>query len=368
MQAFKTAVCVLICGSIAGAFRPPQARADLLLPYDGSADASTVLRITNTTQQSQSQAILGQNDSAEIGAAGVYGLATGADNANAGVVGKSLSTNGAGVVGRAETAVGNNMGVLGLSTSAAGMGVLGHSTANVGVCGRQGADFFTPLAAAGVFGVSGSPNGIGVYGLARADSGVNYGVIGHALGRYSYAGYFRGRVHVTGNFTAANKMFRIDHPLDPANRYLNHNCVESPDMMNIYNGVAKLDSRGEARVVLPEWFESLNGQFRYQLTAIGAPAPNLHVAEEIADNRFRIAGGPAGMKVSWQVTGVRQDAWANAYRTPVEEDKPAGERGSFLHPELFGDAGASSVASAPAAVAELRDAPAAQNFSFEDPE
>jgi hypothetical protein len=42
------------------------------------------------------------------------------------------------------------------------------------------------------------------------------------------------------------------------------------------------------------------------------------------------------MKVSWQVTGIRQDAWANKNRIKVEEDKPEIERGHYLHPEAFG--------------------------------
>ena len=54
---------------------------------------------------------------------------------------------------------------------------------------------------------------------------------------------------------------------------------------------------------LPDYFQAFNGDFRYQLTAIGAPGPNLYIAEEISGNRFKIAGGKAGSKVSWQVTG-----------------------------------------------------------------
>ena len=87
---------------------------------------------------------------------------------------------------------------------------------------------------------------------------------------------------------------------------------------------------------LPEWFEALNRDFRYQLTAIGGPAPSLHISNKIAQNRFRIAGGNPGLEVSWQVTGIRRDAWANAHRIPVEVDKPARERGYYLHPELYG--------------------------------
>ena len=145
-----------------------------------------------------------------------------------------------------------------------------------------------------------------------------------------------GTVHVLGTLTKGGGSFMIDHPLDPANKYLYHSFVESPDMMNVYNGNIVLDGKGEAVVTLPDWFGALNRDFRYQLTAIGAPGPNLYVAEEISNNRFKIAGGTSGGKVSWQVTGIRQDAYANAHRIPVEQDKPAAEKGTYLHPELFG--------------------------------
>jgi hypothetical protein len=107
-------------------------------------------------------------------------------------------------------------------------------------------------------------------------------------------------------------------------------------MMNVYNGNVVLDAGGEAVVDLPEWFEALNRDFRYQLTAIGRPGPDLHVADEISGNRFRIAGGKGGTKVSWQVMGIRKDAFANKHRIPVEEQKPVAERGRYLHPESFG--------------------------------
>jgi len=129
--------------------------------------------------------------------------------------------------------------------------------------------------------------------------------------------------------------FRIDHPLDPEGKYLVHSFVESPDMMNVYNGNASLDADGQAWVELPEWFETLNRDFRYQLTCIGGFAP-VYVAEEIVGNRFRIAGGEPSMTVSWQVTGVRQDPYAEKNRIPVEVDKVGDERGKYLHPEVYG--------------------------------
>jgi hypothetical protein len=89
-------------------------------------------------------------------------------------------------------------------------------------------------------------------------------------------------------------------------------------------------------VQLPDWFEAVNADYRYQLTAIGAPGPNLYIADEIEGNQFRIAGGEPGMKVSWMVTGIRHDPFAESIRTPVEEMKPLDEIGTYLHPEAYG--------------------------------
>ena len=184
-----------------------------------------------------------------------------------------------------------------------------------------------------------SQSGIGVFGVTDNSFGDGIGVYGYnssgSAGGSGYAGYFHGNVHVTGTLSKNAGSFKIDHPLDPENKYLSHSFVESPDMMNIYNGNVTLDRRGRAVVTLPSYFEALNREFRYQLTALGAPA-NLYVAEKIKGNTFRIAGGKPDMEVSWQVTGVRQDAYAEKHRIPVEEEKPAQERGTYLNPEAFG--------------------------------
>jgi hypothetical protein len=149
-----------------------------------------------------------------------------------------------------------------------------------------------------------------------------------------------GNLAVTGTLSKGGGSFKIDHPLDPANKYLYHSFVESPDMMNIYNGNVRLDESGAAWVEMPEWFEALNREFRYQLTAVGAPAPNLYVAEKIADCRFRVAGGPAGAEVSWQVTGVRHDPYALAHRIAVEVEKEEEKKGTYLYPDLYEQASA----------------------------
>jgi hypothetical protein len=156
-------------------------------------------------------------------------------------------------------------------------------------------------------------------------------VYGQTLSTAGYAGFFVGRVNVTGTLSKGGGSFKIDHPLDPENKYLYHSFVESPDMMNIYNGNVTTDAEGFATVTLPEWFEALNRDFRYQLTVIGRFAQAI-VAREVEDNRFTIQTSVPGVKVSWQVTGIRHDAFAEKHRIPVEEDKAPDERGTYLYP------------------------------------
>jgi hypothetical protein len=146
-----------------------------------------------------------------------------------------------------------------------------------------------------------------------------------------------GNVNIKGSLSKGSGSFKIDHPLDPANKYLYHSFVESPDMMNVYNGNVVTDKHGVATVVLPDYFEALNREFRYQLTPIGQFA-QAFVAQEISRNHFTIKTSKPGVKVSWQVTGVRHDAYAEANRIQVEVEKPREEQGRYLHPELFGAA------------------------------
>jgi hypothetical protein len=134
---------------------------------------------------------------------------------------------------------------------------------------------------------------------------------------------------------SGTKTFRIDHPLDPDNKFLCHSCVESPDMMNIYNGNVVLDAKGEATISLPAYFEALNKDFRYQLTCVGGAAL-VYIAEKIHANHFKIAGGREGLEVSWQVTGIRKDAYAEAHRVQVEVQKSPSERGRYLQPVELG--------------------------------
>ncbi len=145
-----------------------------------------------------------------------------------------------------------------------------------------------------------------------------------------------GNLDVSGNLSKSSGSFKIDHPVDPENMYLYHSFVESPDMMNIYNGNILTDNNGVAIVQLPDYFFTLNKDFRYQLTAIGQPS-QVFVLEEINNtNKFKIKSDKAKVKISWQVTGVRQDAWANTQRIVPEVDKEEYNKGKYLVPEAFG--------------------------------
>ena len=127
----------------------------------------------------------------------------------------------------------------------------------------------------------------------------------------------------------------IDHPQDPANKYLHHASVESSELKNFYDGVVVTDDDGYATVSLPDWFAALNEDVRYQLTVIGRFAQAI-VEQEIKGNRFVIRTNIGRVKVSWQVTGIRHDPWAQAHPLITEEPKPSQVRGTYLHPDLYG--------------------------------
>lgn len=188
-----------------------------------------------------------------------------------------------------------------------------------------------------------SPNSYGGFGyynggdqIACYAENTNSGYWGY-FGCPWWAGYFAGDVFIDGNLYKSGWVdFKIDHPLDPENKYLIHTCIESSEVLNVYSGKVILDDKGESWVEMEDWFEEINIDFRYQLTPIGAPGPNLYIAEEVHSNKFKIAGGSPGMKVSWQLTGVRNDGYAKANRVNAVQEKPDREKGYYIHPEYYG--------------------------------
>jgi hypothetical protein len=144
-----------------------------------------------------------------------------------------------------------------------------------------------------------------------------------------------GNVAITGSLSKGSGTFKIDHPVDPENKFLYHSFVESPDMMNVYNGNITTKANGEAVVTLPEYFESLNKDFRYQLTVIGDFAQAI-VYKKIANNKFVIKTNKPNIEVSWQVTGIRKDPFAEKNRVVPEVMKSPEEKGKYLHPNAYG--------------------------------
>jgi hypothetical protein len=313
-------------------------------------------------ESTQGQGVAGrsQNSNGVLGVtfgqppnAGVFGSSTTGGNGvvgfvgdGAGVAGNSIRGPGVqGISGTGNAVVGQSFGADG---RAPGAGVLGTSD-NVGVWGTSPAGIAVRGDCINGDGVLGySVNGFGVYGASTSNSGV----VGHTDGTSAagifgesssggFAGFFNGVVGIDGNLAIAGNIFKsgggfmIDHPLDPGNKYLCHSFVESPDMLNVHNGNVTTDLNGEATVALPDYFEVINQDFRYQLTVIGQFAQAI-VAQEIRNNRFTIKTDQPGVKVSWQVTGIRRDPWAVANRIAVEEEKAAADKGRYLHPELWG--------------------------------
>jgi hypothetical protein len=309
------------------------------------------------------------------GGSGVYGQGgTGANSA--GVFG--LNTNSAAIWGRS-TGIGSAIFGENTSTGLAGrfvgpVDVTGTLTVTGALTATNTSSGGTGVLGKGSTGVSGqttSSNGIGVHGDARNISEGNgvlgegkYGVFGKSntfagIGVWAqstnsqgealfadnssggYSAYFRGPVRVDGSLEVNGPLFkssgafRIDHPLDPANKFLSHSFVESPDMKNIYDGNVTTDAAGTAIVTLPDYFATLNRDYRYQLTVLGQFAQAI-VSRKIAGNSFEIRTDKPGVEVSWQVTGTRQDAYAQANPIVVEQSKPAEEQGLYLFPAGFG--------------------------------
>ena len=303
------------------------------LTLSGNTFAPTgIINATNTNTSAGAPAIVGTSGTFSEGV-GVKGIG------GPGVLGEA-NTGNFGVLGR------GGDGVRGETTSVGGAGIVGVAGAATSWAGyfagrvrvsdrnadtNGGAlivdnDTYNGVAIKatglrhGVSALGGSPETAALY--ARNDNG----------GR---AADFAGNVHVAGSLSKASGTFLIDHPLDPANKYLAHSFVESPEMLNLYTGVVRSDRRGRATVRMPEWFDALNRTFTYQLTVIGSPA-RAWVGREIEANAFTVRTTAPRTKLSWMVTGVREDAYAERNRVEVETPKAPADRGRYLYPEGFG--------------------------------
>jgi len=217
----------------------------------------------------------------------------------------------------------------------------GHGVKGIGVNGIVGESNYT--AGYGVFGRNNSAAdpGIGVYGVGvtgvsgqSTNNALSYGLYSHDdCGIYN-------NLDVGGAFSAnGTKSFIIDHPADPDNKFLKHFCIESNEVLNMYRGTVILNDQGEAIVELPAYFSTININFSYQLTPVGASMPNLYVKSEIgANNTFVLSGGAANAKVSWTVYTERNDKVMqnNPDMKNSEPLKTGKYKGKYCNPEFFG--------------------------------
>ena len=303
--------------------------------------------------------VSGSSDSTGGGAAGVAGFlsasAPGPDSGAVRGVSFGMTSNGPGVFGMHYEGSGRAPGVLGAtySLTAGAAGVSGVvlpippalSTTAANTAGVYGTINSAAANTAGVRGDNGNTNCCGM-GVAGFHAGQGIGVYGEAQNGFAvsgfspnnWSGYFQGSVNVVGTLYKSSGAFRIDNPIDPAHSYLQHSFVESPDMKNVYDGVVTTNGKGFGAVKLPAWFQALNRDFRYQLTVVGKAHWDAKAAvwDEIAHNRFTIRTDQANVKVSWQVTGIRHDPYANAHRIETVVLKLGKAEGRYVHPQLYG--------------------------------
>jgi hypothetical protein len=111
--------------------------------------------------------------------------------------------------------------------------------------------------------------------------------------------------------------------------------VGSLERLTTIGGTARTGGDGRVVVEVDAAFARWHRDIRYQLTAIGERA-TLWVADELADGRFTIASDPAGVTVSWQLTGVRDDPAAReAGPFHARVEKAPHEQGRFASPALW---------------------------------
>ncbi|MFN8139419.1 MAG: hypothetical protein U0R49_06440 [Fimbriimonadales bacterium] len=349
----------------------------------GSQPGSYIIRAVNSSSTNNSYAILGESHS---GTGFTYG-----------VNGESNSTSGRGVSGSANATTGLTFGGTFVSYSSSGVGVHGASYGPYAVVGQNymtsgtafGGWFDTDSTSGrGVYANANSPTGLTYGGYFVSDSTSGYGVYAETAGTYGVYGVSNdtsgtvygarfvsqspnGRgvygengtggatdtpygvrgfastatlgygVYAVGDLGASGvKSFRIDHPLDPENKYLLHYASESPFPQNFYNGNVTTDASGRAWVELPAYFSEINTNFKYQLTIVddseSAAFVQAKVGRKIQGNRFLIMTSAPNVEVSWEVKADRNDLRIRHNRPTDVREKGEGEKGKYQHPEYYG--------------------------------
>jgi hypothetical protein len=273
------------------------------------------------------------------------------------------STSGEAIVGRqtgatCEANIGGCVGigsVVGRHDGRGGYGVRGFVTdvlGGIGVLGQSGISGGTGTAVRG--------ENVNAANPSNALEAVTNGSGSAIFAQGTTAGTFNGSVVVNGDLTVTGTKsgFRIDDPRAPTSRTLTHTPVETNALTVTYSGNVRTDADGRAVVRLPEYAETLAGDWRYQLTPIGRFGQAI-VEREVRDGRFIVRTEHGGMKVSWNVTGMRRDPQAQSHAIDPVTEKRGRDRGRYLDPKLYGQPASRGAAESLSATPGRRGASAA---------
>lgn len=275
-----------------------------------NSSTGTALVAQTTNPATAFSAIQAESNSSSTAAAAIVGSTSGAawaitgqaeanSTAQAAMYGSNLRPGG----GHGVRGVGFN-GTVGETNNQGGFGVFGQN-----------------------FDAVGSGNGIGVAGVGY------WGVVGESSALSGGLAML-----ANGDMTATGtKPFTIDHPADPANKFLRHFSSESNEVLNIYRGNVTFDVNGEAVVEMPDYYDLINKNPSYQLTPVGGYM-QLFVKEKLENGQFVIGGGIAGAEASWTVYAERNDPYLQQYpeMRAVEMEKREGQKGKYFMPQLYG--------------------------------
>lgn len=224
---------------------------------------------------------------------------------------------------------GNTADVQSITNTGGGRGLFVSTNSDTGIWTNTSTGF------AGLDARTASSGGYGVYGVNSNSSGSGSGVVGQTAAGSGWGVYSIGNMGASGV-----KPFRIDHPLDPENKYLLHYSTESPTPQNFYSGNVTTDKNGKAWVDLPDYFAEINANFKYQLTVLDDSESDgfvqVKVGRKIQGARFLIMTSAPNVEVSWRVEADRNDRWVRQNGAPTEREKPDELKGLYQHPELYG--------------------------------
>jgi len=326
------------------------------LPLTSSGPGGLILNNTTTVA----------NFNYTLSASGIFGIyAHGTDNAlfvdGSGTgtgTGQFKASSGTGVYGYTQGTSGYAIGVYGWANAAGAIGVYARNDQGVGLKGYSpvsnaivatsgGNDALVATTTASnksaIYGYTSIADSRGAWFQSNATTGGGVGVVGQTNAPNGYGVFSYGNTGATGT-----KSFLIDDPTDPANATLRHYSEEGPEPLNEYTGTVRTDAKGYAVIRLPDYFDALNKDPRYQLTVVDeTDSPDFVLAKVVrkeAYNQFTIRTSKPNVEVSWQVKGVRNDPWMQKNGAPVRQQKSEANKGKYLQPELYGQPASAGIA------------------------